>query len=226
MKIRRRLVPALLLLLSPTTTTSAVIEAKPTVGKAVSTAKPEPGSLNAKIHDTPITPPKAEVGTKDAPVDGLDGKPHAGPFVVEVPASEKKKGEALSPSTPPGKPAPIPLKGSKSGPQEVEDGVMNDKNRPAPKIGTTGTEGGVTEKDKDRKIQEVQTGEKAEKKVDPPKEAPPLPGKAPEGSKGKETTKEKTSKEDEKEEEAVEKTVGGLEVRIRGLEMRAILTNV
>ena len=58
---------------------------------------------------------------------------------------------------------------------ESHDGVMDDKNRPGPKKGTTGTEGGVSEKDKDRKLREKQTGEKAENKPPTPKEAPPLP---------------------------------------------------
>ena len=58
---------------------------------------------------------------------------------------------------------------------DVNDGVMNDPERQLPKDGTTGTEGGVSQKDKDRKAQEGQTGERLEKKPDPPKEAPPLP---------------------------------------------------
>jgi hypothetical protein len=52
---------------------------------------------------------------------------------------------------------------------------MDDKNRPGPKKGTTGTEGGVSEKDKDRALREKQTGEKVENKPPTPKEAPPLP---------------------------------------------------
>ena len=52
---------------------------------------------------------------------------------------------------------------------------MNDPSRELPRQGTTGTEGGVSEKDKARKAQEGQTGEKLEKKPDSPKEAPPLP---------------------------------------------------
>lgn len=58
---------------------------------------------------------------------------------------------------------------------KANDGVMDDPNRQAPKEGTTGTEGGVSEKERDRKALEGQTGERAEKKPDPPKEAPPLP---------------------------------------------------
>ena len=57
----------------------------------------------------------------------------------------------------------------------VNDGVMNDPSRELPKQGTTGTEGGVSEKDKARKVQEGQTGERLGKTPDSPKEAPPLP---------------------------------------------------
>jgi hypothetical protein len=54
------------------------------------------------------------------------------------------------------------------------DGVMDDRNRPAPK-GNTGTEGGVSAKDEERKKQEGKTGEKLEQVPQPPKEAPPHP---------------------------------------------------
>ncbi|KFY98530.1 hypothetical protein V500_01630 [Pseudogymnoascus sp. VKM F-4518 (FW-2643)] len=119
-------------------------------------------------------------GTKDAPVDGKDGKPHAGPFVD----SDRKKPEATGTSdelvdskkqTPlKGAPEDITMVDGQKIP-DVNDGVMNDPERQLPKDGTTGTEGGVSQKDKDRKAQEGQTGERLEKKPDPPKEAPPLP---------------------------------------------------
>ncbi len=123
------------------------------------------------------TKPKFEIGTKDAPVDGRDGKPHAGPFV----GSEKDPKKPKSPSeeaelvvaTDEHIADMVTADGSKI--PTVNDGVMDDPNRQVPKQGTTGTEGGVSEKDKARKAQEGQTGEKLEKKPDPPKEAPPLP---------------------------------------------------
>jgi Ca2+/H+ antiporter, TMEM165/GDT1 family len=123
---------------------------------------------------------KVDVGTKDAPVDGKDGKPHAGPFVdyekdrkKQTTATEDGELATKKPTTlkeaadekfTDGRPIP-----------EVNDGVMNDPSRELPRQGTTGTEGGVSEKDKARKAQEGQTGEKLEKKPDSPKEAPPLP---------------------------------------------------
>jgi len=141
---------------------------KVNVAEAAESAKP-----------TPSTRPY--VGTNDAPVDGLDGKPHAGPFVDTTP-EESKVQKAAAGATPTAKAIPTSLE--KFAPQgassedgwsladipEKNDGVMNDENRRAPKKGTTGTEGGISEKTKDR----VLNGE-AEKKPQVPKEAPPLP---------------------------------------------------
>lgn len=118
---------------------------------------------------------KYDVGTKDAPVDGKDGRPHEGPFVK---IENLRKGE-----TGDSKKDHPPLKDRPNDPTMVDgkkipesnDGVMFDKDRPKPKEGTTGTAGGVSEKDKTRKAQEGKTGEKAENRPDPPKEAPPLP---------------------------------------------------
>lgn len=121
---------------------------------------------------------KVDVGTKDAPVDGKDGKPHAGPFVEyekdrKKQASTTEDGELVTNKPTTLKDAPGELDGKPI--PEVNDGVMNDPSRELPKQGTTGTEGGVSEKDKARKAQEGQTGERLEKKPDSPKEAPPLP---------------------------------------------------
>ncbi|KAF2760981.1 UPF0016-domain-containing protein [Pseudovirgaria hyperparasitica] len=101
---------------------------------------------------------KDEVGTKDAPVDGLDGKPHKGPFVETKLSQEVEDLKAEKPNA--------------SRPKGLveEDGVMNDRNRPTPKPGTTGTEGGVTEKERDRKAKE-ESGEKTDKIPEKPKEA-------------------------------------------------------
>ncbi|KAF2208030.1 hypothetical protein CERZMDRAFT_23286, partial [Cercospora zeae-maydis SCOH1-5] len=109
-------------------------------------------------------------GTEDAPVDGLDGKPHAGPF-VDRPAEDgsKKADTAVGP-----KPKPTSL--SNFAGQDIpekNDGVMNDDTRTPPKKGTTGTEGGISEKTKDR-MEKV--GVAAEQKTPQmPQKAPPLP---------------------------------------------------
>ncbi|KAH6855236.1 hypothetical protein B0I37DRAFT_364288 [Chaetomium sp. MPI-CAGE-AT-0009] len=109
-------------------------------------------------------------GTKDAPVDGNDGKPHAGPF-VEL---DSNSGSARNLPALKDRPEdPLIVDGKRI--PESHDGVMDDKNRSGPRKGTTGTEGGVSEKEKDRKMREKQTGEKVENKPPTPKEAPPLP---------------------------------------------------
>ncbi|KAM0816546.1 hypothetical protein AB5N19_02348 [Seiridium cardinale] len=113
---------------------------------------------------------KYDVGTKDAPVDGKDGKPHDGPFVdtkTTETSGSKKELPILQDI--------IPDKSAKSKDTTDADGVMDDPLHQPPKKGTTGTEGGVTEKDKARKVAESKTGEKAEKVPETPKEAPPLP---------------------------------------------------
>lgn len=130
-----------------------------------------------KSDDT--TAPKGRTGlpTKDAPVDGRDGKPHQGPFVetdgkpatgntdTKSPATaEKIKGRPQDPTMVDGKKIP-----------ESNDGIMFDKNREKAKEGTTGTQGGVSEKDKARKAQEGKTGERLVTQPESPKEKLPLP---------------------------------------------------
>ncbi|KAL3426068.1 hypothetical protein PVAG01_02859 [Phlyctema vagabunda] len=176
MKFRRRPSPLLLLLLPSIATAIAPGSSAPRLVKRVE-------SLDTKIApEAPVVDGTASrqsfVGTKDAPVDGKDGKPHAGPFVD---AGEKGKKPStdeseLAKDLPPLKNAPADLTvvdGVKI--PQSNDGVMDDPGRTKPKVGTTGTEGGVSEKDKARKAQEGQTGEKTEKTPGSPKEAPPLP---------------------------------------------------
>jgi hypothetical protein len=130
-------------------------------------------SANYDTDDSSLKP-KYDVGTKDAPVDGKDGKPHQGPF-VEIEGLRKTDSESQR-DLPPLKDRPedpTMIDGKKI--PESNDGVMDDKNRPEPEEGTTGTGGGVTEKDKARKAKEGKTGSKAENKPETPKEAPPLP---------------------------------------------------
>ena len=117
-------------------------------------------------------------GTEDAPVDGLDGKPHAGPFVDTTPEQSKaRKGDAEASATAKSVPTSLDkFKASSDDKWKLEDiperndGVMNDENRVAPKKGTTGTEGGISEKEKERKAKGS-----TENKPQEPKAAPPLP---------------------------------------------------
>lgn len=170
MKLRNRKSP-LLLLLIPSLVASAALAVSSNDQRfdndaAVAAVDAHPaevvldGSAAAKKH-----------GTKDAPVDGKDGKPHAGPFIDY----NSKGGDPTDflPTLKDRPKDPTMIDGKKI--PESNDGVMDDKNRPPPKQGTTGTSGGVSEKDKERKLKESKTGEKVENKPQTPKEAPPLP---------------------------------------------------
>ncbi|KAF7543680.1 hypothetical protein G7Z17_g10548 [Cylindrodendrum hubeiense] len=125
----------------------------------------DPIVAGAKRHGVP---------TKDAPVDGKDGKPHLGPFVDTD--GVKRTADTDEKTLPPlqGRPADLTVVDGKKIP-ETNDGVMFDKNRDHAQEGTTGLEGGVTEKAKAKKAEEVRTGEKAVAQPPPPKEAPTMP---------------------------------------------------
>lgn len=118
-------------------------------------------------------------GTKDAPVDGMDGKPHAGPYIDDSPQAHEKQPnivEELGPGhTPVGHPKESTiLVDSEDTILDGDKSVMQDPDRKLA-TGSTGTEGGVSAKDKERLAHEEKTGEKMEKVPESPKEAPPLP---------------------------------------------------
>lgn len=192
------------------------------------------GVINPK--SPPASSQKTGGGTKDAPVDGLDGKPHAGPWVV---VDSKKASGGSSSSISEGdntksssaetlarleKEGYGTVKNSEEGwglIPEKNDGVMDDKNRAAPRKGTTGTEGGVTEKSKQETAKEMRTGEKFEKRPSQPKEAPPLPHSEQQQIKVKDGKASKVSTADAAigvstpapaSIETVSKAVGGLQV--------------
>jgi hypothetical protein len=233
MKLRLQASPLLLFLL-PSLTAAAGLAADATYSSEIVSSSKIAIARDAKAPIVPAASPtglvpefagqkptsKAELGTKDAPVDGKDGKPHAGPFVD---TSERKKqkpvpGEAselvAEEKLPPLKnaPADITVHDGKKIP-EVNDGVMNDPARQLPKSGTTGTEGGVSEKDKATKAQEGQTGERVEKKPESPKEAPPLPHSEQEAIKGHDSKSGKGKSKDESGDDDFE--LAGLEVRVQ-----------
>ena len=226
----RRIAPSLILLLLPSSILALATESpqKPDISletrQVAREASPPEPPLTAILDASRLA--TSNVGTKDAPVDGKDGKPHAGPFVETAAERERKKAkgseEEKGQSTG-SKPVPRPLKGSQEGVSqpatspipESNDGVMDDPNRVAPKEGTRGTEGGVTEKDRDRKAQEGHIGVKPEKKPDPPKEAPPLPHSEEEelaAKEGKEV--ERKGRESSAVETEKTKAVGGLDVSV------------
>jgi Ca2+/H+ antiporter, TMEM165/GDT1 family len=119
----------------------------------------------------PLASKGALKGTLDAPVDGKDGKPHHGPWVDTNAESDRNKGVDAD-----GQTVVVNLGATSSvehtGPDgnpilPAGDGVMDDPYRPSPKEGTRGTEGGVSEKSKDKSA--------TEKVPETPKDAPPLP---------------------------------------------------
>ena len=158
----------------------------------------------------------AAVKNKDAPIDGKDGRPHQGPFVETAAERDRKKAKESGEedvSSSGKKPGPKDKTKVSNGPDkeipESNDGVMNDPSRVGPSEGTRGTEGGISEKNRDRKTQ-GQIGSKSEVKPDSPKEVPPLPH----------SEQEKLGPNDGKDAVHIEKgestegEVGGIEVRV------------
>lgn len=166
------------------------------------------------LSASPASKPGVDgVGTKDAPVDGKDGRPHLGPFVETGAERDRKKAKENTGDTDIKKPVPegVPTGDSPKIP-ETNDGVMDDPHRTGPKEGTRGTEGGISEKNKDRKATHFD-GTKPEKKPDPPKEVPPLPHSEQESIDPKAVKDDgKKSKETGAEDKEKQKELGGLEV--------------
>jgi hypothetical protein len=167
-----RLSPALALLLLTIASTTVAEKASdgilPVSGREANTVNA--ARLNAEARNPPKGGPK---GTLDAPVDGKDGKPHDGPWVETGAERDRKNQKAVGKAVkdepepddehlgPDGKPIPHSNKG-----------VMDDPNRLGPKEGTRGTEGGVTEKSKNKITESKQS---VEKTPETPKQARPLP---------------------------------------------------
>lgn len=192
MRLRQKRSPLSLLFISSLAATSALA-----------------ASLDTPSYQSSSISSSSKPGTKDAPVDGKDGRPHEGPF-VEVDNLRSSTSSDLKKDLPPleGRPRdPTIVDGVKI--PDTNDGVMNDPNRAGPKLGTTGTSGGVSEKDMARKAKEGATGEKVENKPESPKEAPPLPHSEQEKIMGKDASTKEKSKVDGKTAD----DASGLEVR-------------
>ena len=169
-----------------------------TIEPPLPTASPEKSTLS--------------IGKKDAPVDGKDGRPHQGPFIETEAERDRKKalesGKGKSSGDEKGSTSDKLLKegwddkakGSDL-PAELpksNDGVMDDRNRFAPKEGTRGTEGGISEKSRDKLKEAEDTS--AEKTPEEPKAVPPMPNSEQEklGSGGSKASKSGTpTKEDD-----------------------------
>ena len=123
------------------------------------------------VRDSDSSKTQPRLSAKDAPVDGKDGKPHLGPFVETDGTATDSANNKLPPLR--GRPHDLTMVDGKRIP-ESNDGVMFDKNRVRPQ-GSTGTEGGVSEKSAARKAQEGKTGGQAVAQPEAPKEKPPLP---------------------------------------------------
>lgn len=177
---------------------------------------------------------EANSGTKFAPFDGKDGRPHAGPFIETNAERDRKKAkESGDEEAVTSKPALKDI--SSKGASYVDDlkapvtndGVMDDPNRRGPKEGTRGTEGGISAKT-DRKAQQGDiVGPKSEKKPDPPKEAPPLPHSEQEKV-GQEAPKDPDKKGNNEllDKEEKPKELGGLEVLLPGISIPSPLMRV
>ena len=229
MRIRPRSVQFLLLLIPCLHRTYAIRSPEQVAALAEGKHVPDDTAVSPSVPSSlPKLNQDASAGTKDAPVDGKDGRPHQGPFIETSAERDRKKAKETGDDEPASNPKK-PSKGDnpqetsykdgwKTDLPETNDGVMDDPNRTGPKDGTRGTEGGISEKSRDGKV-EGDTGlTKSERKPDPPKEAPPLPHGEQEKL-GQTDNKEASKKPGDvalgKEEDSKEKTkeLGGLEVR-------------
>ncbi|KAL6237066.1 hypothetical protein BDW75DRAFT_205034 [Aspergillus navahoensis] len=125
--------------------------------------------VNAVVPDLDELAPKpSPKGTQDAPVDGRDGRPHAGPWVETNAERDRKKSGILDEQARQAAKSTEHLDSNGEPIPYSNDGVMDDRNRAAPKEGTRGTEGGVSVKFKE-------SAYSGDKSPGSPKEAPPLP---------------------------------------------------
>ncbi|KAJ6087289.1 hypothetical protein N7467_006203 [Penicillium canescens] len=129
--------------------------------------------VNSPSVDSGTVASNVAKGALDVPVDGKDGRPHAGPWVETSGDRDRKSAKGSEDIDPVSYDTKIPSSQHIS----TEDGkviphsnggVMDDPYRAGPKEGTRGTEGGVSEKGKGNQYT-------SEKVPGSPKEAPPLP---------------------------------------------------
>lgn len=209
MRLRQPGAAALLLLLPAVQVLSAQTGSDVDDAKV---ARAEASTLSSAAAATAATDLAAAAlspkGTKDAPVDGFDGKPHAGPYIDDKTVATKQGPGGIEELRPGTRKPSTDEKHDLEVQAEDDDSVMNDPNRQSPK-GNTGTEGGVSAKDKERQAQENKGG-KVEKVPESPKEAPELPH----GEQQHVKDTQEASKEKEKEKDADTRVLGaqGLEV--------------
>jgi putative Ca2+/H+ antiporter (TMEM165/GDT1 family) len=222
MKLRQRHAPLLLLFLPSLAVASSTTGSKLSkAGRSANTDARRDDSYSSDSTVTSNSKARVDVGTKVAPVDGKDGMPHEGPFVTLSDKGRKKGADVDADETSASDPKDLPpLRNRPVDPTIVDgkkipdsnDGVMDDPHRKPPKQGTTGTEGGVSEKDKARKAKEGKTGEKVEMVPETPKEKPPMPHSEQEKMLGDKEVKVEKDKDKTKSEKATD-DIAGLEVR-------------
>ncbi|KAL8826973.1 MAG: hypothetical protein Q9170_007200 [Blastenia crenularia] len=217
MRIRHQSIPLLVLLIPCLQHTYAIRTSEQVAalaeGKQLSKDAGPPPSIPSSLAKSNLDP---SVGTKDAPVDGKDGRPHQGPFVETSAERDRKKAKESGDDEPASPAKKSPANDKTKNLPETNDGVMDDPNRSGPKEGTRGTEGGISEKSRDGKTEGDSGLTKSEKKPDPPKEAPPLPhgeqeklGQQDTKESNKKTSETKLEEEDVPKEKS--KELGGLE---------------
>ncbi|KAJ2968706.1 hypothetical protein NUW58_g10163 [Xylaria curta] len=194
MRFRQRQAPLLLLVL-PSLALSSTLAKKPSRNDQIALADSAPDdSVSEDSTLGSSSKVRVNAASKISPVDGKDGMPHEGPFVTLSDKGRRKGGDA-----------------------DADEDLASDlkdlpalKIAPTPKRGTTGTEGGVSEKDKARKAKEGRTGEKVEMVPETPKEKPPMPHS--EQEKMLSDKEIKVEKDKTKSEKAIE-DIAGLEAR-------------
>lgn len=135
-------------------------------------------ALSAALTDTdPYASSNSVKQSLDTPVDGKDGRPHAGPWVETSGDRDRKSATARASDDYEPAAAKYGTKIPSTEHISTDDGeviphsnggVMDDRQRTAPKQGTRGTEGGVSEKGKENQYT-------SEKVPGGPREVPPMP---------------------------------------------------
>ncbi|KAF2747926.1 UPF0016-domain-containing protein [Sporormia fimetaria CBS 119925] len=174
MRLRPARAPALVLLFPALQALAAAVPTDAEDQQLARAVIPEYDDLSTPSPAPPTPPSKA---TKDAPVDGLDGKPHEGPWVDDRTSSKQKLPavvEELGEVAEHNSPTKELTKEEWAALGAEGDSVMDHRDRETPK-GNTGTEGGVSAKEQERKKQEGKTGERVGQVPQSPKEPPPHP---------------------------------------------------
>lgn len=211
MRLRQPGAKALLLLLPAVHVLSAAVLTDADDKKVARVESSEIAAATGAPAAAAALSPKQQ-GTKDAPVDGFDGKPHAGPYVDDTKIATQKGPGGIEELRPGSRKPTTAEKEELTSKIEKDDSVMNDPARQSPK-GNTGTEGGVSAKDKERLAHEDKTGEKLEKVPEAPKEAPQVPSSH--GDQQHIQDKQEGSKDAKKDADGETRVLGaqGLEVR-------------